>query len=57
MASTEQNPTIADRGPVRLGRGTITASFPPLRLPNPNIADRGSVRLGSGTITASFPVY
>jgi hypothetical protein len=64
MASTEQiaqllqvpKREIDDRGTVRLGSGSITASFPPLRRPNPDVADRGTVRLGSGSITASFPV-
>jgi hypothetical protein len=43
MNSTEQ-----------LTYGSITADFPPLRLPKPEIADRGTVRLGSGMITAGF---
>jgi hypothetical protein len=40
---------------VRLGSGSITGGFPPLRQPKPEIADRGAVRLGSGSITGGFP--
>jgi hypothetical protein len=65
MASTKQiaqplqppNQEIADRGIVRLGSGSITASIPPLRRPSLDVADRGTVRLGSGSITASFPFH
>ena len=39
----------------RLGSGSITAAFPPLRQPKPEIADHGTVRLGNGSITAAFP--
>ena len=48
-------PEIADRGNIRLGSGSITATFPPLQKPKPEIADRGHIRLGSGSITATFP--
>jgi hypothetical protein len=45
---------IADRGTVRLGSGSISATFPSLRLPPPEIADRGTVRLGSGSLFGSL---
>jgi hypothetical protein len=38
---------------VRLGSGSITAAFPPLRQPRPEVADRGIVRLGSSEISAA----
>ena len=39
----------------RLGCGSMTGTFPPLKRPKPEIADRGTVRLGSGCITGAFP--
>jgi hypothetical protein len=50
------SPEIEDRGTIRLGNGSITAEFPPLKRPGPEIADRGTIRLGNGSITAEFPV-
>jgi len=47
---------IADHGAVRLGSGSISANFPPLRRPAPEVADHGAVRLGSGSISANFPI-
>jgi hypothetical protein len=49
-------PEVADLGTVRLGSGSISAAFPPLRLPSPATADRGAVRLGSGSIFGSLPI-
>jgi hypothetical protein len=47
----------ADRDAVRLGSGSVSTGFPPLRQPSPDTADRGAVRLGSGSVSTGFPRF